>query len=341
VDGNLLTRTATSGAGQSLSWDDEGHLASVTATGTNPGVTKYLYDADGNQLIRRDPGRTTLFAGDTQIVIDTSVNPPVSLGADRTYTLGGSGAAIAQRSTLPGGGTFYLFNDPHGTATLAMDTTTQKVARQQYKPYGETRNSVNNTAWPDPTHGYLGATTDLTSGYTDLGARKYDPTLGRFISVDPILETGDPNQLGGYTYAGDNPVANADPNGLCVTDACISHQNHLDDRDKPPAGGVGTAGAAAAPPTTANRTCRLHRTFWFEWMTRTIRRSPMPIRSSIETMGWTRTGTCRAPPRMPSGLPSATAPNLDIPVREGWTPTRGQSEIRALTTAQTTVLPIS
>jgi YD repeat-containing protein len=149
VDGNLLTRTATSGAGQSLSWDDEGHLASVTATGTNPGVTKYLYDADGNQLIRRDPGRTTLFAGDTQIVIDTSVNPPVSLGADRTYTLGGSGAAIAQRSTLPGGGTFYLFNDPHGTATLAMDTTTQKVAASSTSPTAKPETA--STTRPGPT----------------------------------------------------------------------------------------------------------------------------------------------------------------------------------------------
>ena len=43
-------------------------------------------------------------------------------------------------------------------------------------------------------------------GYDDLGARKYDPTLGRFISADPALETTSPQQLGGYTYAGDNPA---------------------------------------------------------------------------------------------------------------------------------------
>jgi RHS repeat-associated protein len=214
VDGNLLTRTATTGNGQNLKWDDEGHLAEVDTIGSNPTTTKYLYDADGNQLIRRDPGRTTLFAGDTQVMANTAVSPAVVLGALRSYQHGGTGAAIAVRSTLPGGGTDYLFNDAHGTANLAMDTTTQALTRQQYKPYGQVRASSNSTAWPDPTHGYLGVPQDLSTGYTDTGARKYDPVLGRFISPDPLLETTDPNQLGGYTYAADNPIAGADASGL-------------------------------------------------------------------------------------------------------------------------------
>ncbi|MFF1743680.1 hypothetical protein [Streptomyces mirabilis] len=52
--------------------------------GFSPTTTKYLYDADGNQLIRRDPGQTTLFADDTEIVVNTSVTPNVLLGAVRT-----------------------------------------------------------------------------------------------------------------------------------------------------------------------------------------------------------------------------------------------------------------
>ncbi|MEU6407051.1 polymorphic toxin-type HINT domain-containing protein [Streptomyces sp. NPDC046985] len=213
-DGNLHTRTPTTGAGQSLTWDDEGHLAQVDTSGSSPTTTKYLYDADGNQLIRRDPGQTTLFVGDTQIVVNTSVTPNVLLGAVRTYTHGGAGIPVAVRSSLAGGGVKYLFNDPHGTATLSMDTTTQQVARQQYTPYGQPRTSANTTTWPDPTHSYLGKPLDTATGYTDVGARKYDPTLGRFISVDPVFEATSPQQLGGYTYAGDNPITNSDPTGL-------------------------------------------------------------------------------------------------------------------------------
>jgi len=140
----------------------------------------------------------------------------VLLGAVRTYTHGGSGDAVAVRSSLPGGGTDYVFNDAHGTAQLAMDTTTQQVARQQYTPYGQQRAGANGTAWPDPTHSYLGKPQDTATGYTDVGARKYDPALGRFISADPKFEATDPQELGGYTYAGDNPVTNADPTGMMI-----------------------------------------------------------------------------------------------------------------------------
>ncbi|MFI7601214.1 polymorphic toxin-type HINT domain-containing protein [Actinoplanes sp. NPDC049681] len=215
LDGNLLTRTASSANNQTLKWDDEGNLASVTTTGAQPGTTKYLYDANGLQLIRRDPGRTSLFAGDTEVVVSTAVNPAVLIGAVRHYAHGGAGA-VAVRSTLPGGGAHYLFGNSNGTANLAIDTTTQDVSRQQYKPYGENRAAGNTTLWPDLTHGYLGAPKDISTGYTDVGARKYDPGLGRFISADPLLETTDPAQLGGYAYAGDNPITNSDPSGLRI-----------------------------------------------------------------------------------------------------------------------------
>ncbi|MGW7612945.1 polymorphic toxin-type HINT domain-containing protein [Streptomyces sp. NPDC054766] len=221
-NGNLHTRTPTTGPGpgQTLTWDDEGHLAQVDTSGSSPTTTKYLYDADGNQLIRRDPGQTTLFVGDTEIVVNTSVTPNVLLGAVRTYSHGGAGTPVAVRSSLANGGVKYLFSDPHGTANLSMDTTTQQVARQQNTPYGQPRASANTTIWPDPTHSYLGKPQDTATGYTDVGARKYDPTLGRFISADPLLQPTSPQTLGGYTYADDNPVTTSDPTGLCPDIDC-------------------------------------------------------------------------------------------------------------------------
>ncbi|MFJ3804587.1 RHS repeat-associated core domain-containing protein [Streptomyces sp. NPDC090088] len=212
-DGNLHTRTPTTGPGQTLTWDDEGHLAQVDTTGATLTSTKYLYDADGNQLIRRDPGQTTLFAGDTEIVVNTSVTPNTLLGAVRMYSHGGTGSPVAMSSSLSGGGVKYLFNDAHGTSTLAMDASTQQVARQQYTPYGQPRASANTVTWPDPTHSYLGKPQDKNTGYTDVGARKYDPNLGSFISADPIFEASSPQELGGYTYAAGNPVTGSDPTG--------------------------------------------------------------------------------------------------------------------------------
>lgn len=45
-----------------------------------------------------------------------------------------------------------------------------------------------------------------------LNNRYHDPTLGLFISVDPLVNvTGEP-----YLYAGGNPTTYSDPTGLCL-----------------------------------------------------------------------------------------------------------------------------
>ncbi|WP_245572625.1 RHS repeat-associated core domain-containing protein [Actinokineospora enzanensis] len=59
------------------------------------------------------------------------------------------------------------------------------------------------SAWPDDK-GFVGGTKDDT-GLTNLGARQYDPATGRFTSVDPVLDTDDPQQMNGYAYANNSP----------------------------------------------------------------------------------------------------------------------------------------
>lgn len=61
----------------------------------------------------------------------------------------------------------------------------------------------------------MGGTDDTeVTGLTHLGAREYDPALGRFISVDPLLEIDKPQTLNGYTYGAQNPLTYTDPTGL-------------------------------------------------------------------------------------------------------------------------------
>ncbi|MEV7198002.1 RHS repeat-associated core domain-containing protein [Streptomyces sp. NPDC093510] len=73
------------------------------------------------------------------------------------------------------------------------------------------RRTAQSVNWPG-NRGFVDGTTD-TTGLTHLGAREYDPTLGRFISVDPVMDTADPQQMHGYTYGNNNPVIHADPDG--------------------------------------------------------------------------------------------------------------------------------
>ncbi|MEV4439200.1 polymorphic toxin-type HINT domain-containing protein, partial [Streptomyces sp. NPDC049577] len=64
--------------------------------------------------------------------------------------------------------------------------------------------------------GFVGGTIDAATGLTHLGAREYDASTGRFISVDPLMDTNDPQTLNGYAYASNSPVTFADPDGKMV-----------------------------------------------------------------------------------------------------------------------------
>ena len=48
-----------------------------------------------------------------------------------------------------------------------------------------------------------------------MGARYYDPSLGRFTQQDPVFNPLDPKQWNRYVYTGDDPVNFDDPTGLC------------------------------------------------------------------------------------------------------------------------------
>jgi RHS repeat-associated protein len=192
-------------ATQSLTWSPEGKLAELkegTAT------TGYVYDADGNLLIRRNAsGETVLYLGTTEVHLNNATG---KYWGQRYY--GFDGNAVALRSNKSGTDTLcWLAADQHGTSSVALDSSTQAVTKRYTTPFGATR-SGGTGSWPDDK-AFLGKTADASTGLTHIGAREYDPSTGRFISADPLLETDKPQTLNGYTYAANNPVSFSDPSG--------------------------------------------------------------------------------------------------------------------------------
>ncbi|MFJ3795421.1 RHS repeat domain-containing protein [Streptomyces sp. NPDC090088] len=208
--GNTKTRTTSTGD-QALSWDNAEQLTSVSNSTTGT-TTSYIYDADGNLLLQIDPSTTTLYLGSEQITLNDSAGTATGV---RYYTAPG-GATIVRTGTGTNYG-FELAADQHGTNSLYLDYTAQTPTWRQFDPYGNSRGAT--TTWAD-NRTFLDKTTDTTTGLTDIGAREYDPTIGRFISLDPVFEATSPQELGGYTYAGDTPVTESDPTGL---ESCYPH----------------------------------------------------------------------------------------------------------------------
>jgi RHS repeat-associated protein len=196
--GNTTTRNVMAQPGQTLTWDAEGHLATLTANGQ---TTTYIYDAAGNRLLAKDANGSTLYLGASDVHKNTSG----AVTGTRYYGAGGyQFATRADSGTLT-----YLSQDNHGTTDIALNATTKAVtARLRTDPFGNPRDA---NVWPS-THGFVGGNTDPT-GLTHLGARDYDPGVGRFVSADPLLNTLNPQQWNGYSYASDAPLTLEDPTG--------------------------------------------------------------------------------------------------------------------------------
>ncbi|MEU5833054.1 RHS repeat-associated core domain-containing protein [Streptomyces diacarni] len=199
---------------QALTWDAEGHLQSVKEGGT---ATNYLYTPDGDRLLSHNPdGSTTLYLPEGNELHATDGE----LSGTRYYTY--NDRTVAIRAT--GQGIHYLFPDQQGTALIAVAFgSSQIVTRRKQLPFGGPRNGAasGGTAWPG-SRGFVDGTQDST-GTTHLGAREYDPALGRFLSIDPLLVADDQRQHNPYQYGGNNPATFSDPDGEALME-CASGQ---------------------------------------------------------------------------------------------------------------------
>ncbi|MFB8167419.1 RHS repeat-associated core domain-containing protein [Kitasatospora purpeofusca] len=201
--GHTTAVTDTAGT-TTLTWNGEDRLESVNKTGS--GATTYVYDADGSQLVRRNPGKTTInLANGDELVYDTVTK---SLTASRYYSIPGGITLVRQGGNV----LTYQFADHHGSNSLAINARTLAENRRPTDPFGNPR-GTQPSIWAGD-HGFVGGTKDDITGLTNLGARQYQPTTGRFLSLDPVLDAGDPQQWNGYAYSENDPVNKSDPSGL-------------------------------------------------------------------------------------------------------------------------------
>ena len=191
-------------------------------------------------VIRRGPRG---FEGES-----TSINVP---GSNRTMRHELGDATVILRTTDGAGGTlsngrnvevYYRHSDRLGSPLALSDSTrafrqtgASATTRRAFDAFGQTRNADFSDRTQPPQVGSLGLAPATRNGFTGhehldtlglihMNGRVYDYRLGRFLSVDPIIQNPAHSQsLNPYSYIGNNPLSGTDPTGYA---ACTG--SHID-----------------------------------------------------------------------------------------------------------------
>jgi RHS repeat-associated protein len=219
-----LTNTVFGGSTTNYGYDSDGRTTSEGTTGfswnglnqfatatVGSNTVTYTYDPTGALMSRvsSSPATTTtyllgdLFETDGSGTITTS------------YTDGPAGDLASYNGPPTSSSTAtYLYYDAHGSAAAEADSSGTLISSHTYDPFGGPLDSLpSNTT----THRFTGRWDkpfDTATGLVLMGARPYDPTTGRFLSVDPVPG----GSLNNYDYAGQDPINNYDLTGTRATD---------------------------------------------------------------------------------------------------------------------------
>ncbi len=107
----------------------------------------------------------------------------------------------------PNGAKDYAIADHLGSVRLLLGDDGVIKEQRSYGPFGEDLISDGDGARTS----YIGRENDHESNLGFFGVRHYDPTYGRFMSVDPLWAKYAPLQP--YHYAGNEPVGRLDWDG--------------------------------------------------------------------------------------------------------------------------------
>ncbi len=202
TDGNLVQENGPAGLKQ-YTYD---LLNRLTRAATPTGIWQYEYDIFGNRAAVVENGVRT------EYLID-----PAGLGnvigeyngtGDRV-TGYAHGLGLEGSATTVGWG-YYDF-DVIGSTSGLSGSVGQYVDRYAYDPWGGSLLSNETQANPFEFVGEFGVMAD-ENGLTFMRARFYAPSVGRFLSQDPLGLGG--GQINLYAYVAGNPLTSIDPTGL-------------------------------------------------------------------------------------------------------------------------------
>ena len=203
----------TVGDGKTLSYNAFNKPTSITAGGV---TADFYYGSDLSRY------KQTKSNGETTLYIDKSMEI-VTVGTTTDYRHYLSDVAILTKTgdlNDPIPAVSYLHKDRLGSLVTITDATGAEVQARGFDPFGKPRDGD----WADrnpPTldgvlteRGFTGHEHLDESQLIHMNGRVFDYNLGRFLSVDPIIQSpGDSQSVNPYSYIMNNPLSGTDPSG--------------------------------------------------------------------------------------------------------------------------------
>ncbi|UFH59970.1 FG-GAP-like repeat-containing protein [Sulfurovum mangrovi] len=182
------------------------------------GTTIYFdYDMNQNRYRKTQGMKTTHYVGKGYEYTDNGNG--TSTHRHLIYA-GGKVVAINTEtyepdSAVPIASIRYLHYDALGSVDTITDNRGVVLERRAYKPFGEELKVYKNSdAGFTTNRGYTGHEHIEGTRLIHMNARLYDPTLGRFLSADPIIQDPyDTQAFNRYSYVRNNPLKYTDPSG--------------------------------------------------------------------------------------------------------------------------------
>ena len=199
-------------------YDAEGRICFVGNSSQVP-ISGYIYDGDGNRVGKYTPSSYSC-ASPSSI----TAGIVVGLGGEQLSEITGSGFwdhsnAFAKGQLLATYKSTHLYfslNDWLGTRRAEVSGSGCSSTTYANLPFGNALTTTGGCPYTTEQH-FTGKERDSDSGNDYFGARYYTAAYGRFLSADPLLNSGrpsNPQSWNRYSYGFNNPLSVVDPTGL-------------------------------------------------------------------------------------------------------------------------------
>lgn len=202
----------TSKTGRNYTYDIGDNITSISGNLSN----SYTYDGLGNRRSATRNGVTTKYVLDiltknANVLMETNSN-----GTVQNYYIYGADGLISRIGADASTTHYYVFDHRGSTIAMVNSSTAATITHKyQYDEFGNVLQSDEadcNLFRYVGKYGLIQETEDLYF----VRARYYDPSIGRFLSEDPVWSSNL------YPYANNNPITNIDPSGTIFTEIAIS-----------------------------------------------------------------------------------------------------------------------